>query len=93
MMVNGSEAAVFAATVTDAGTTATAGLELDRLTTAPPVGASPSKYTTFAVVDSPPVTFAGDNTSELGTAGRTPKPVLARDPVTPVRPAKSVAVV
>ena len=47
-----------AATVTLAGTVATAVLLLDRLTTAPPVGAAPLSVT-VPVDDPPPVTAVG----------------------------------
>ena len=87
VMVNGGDTLAPAATVTEAGTAATDGLELDRLTLSPPAGATPSRLTTFAVVDKPPVTVAGDKATEPGTAASTFRFVLASEPVMPVRPA------
>ena len=59
-----------AATVTLAGTLATAVFELNRVTTKPPVGAGPVKRTVpiTAVVD-PPFTDVGATVSETKVAG------------------------
>jgi hypothetical protein len=51
------------ATVTLAGTDAAAVLLLDRVTTAPPVGAEPLRVT-VPVEEVPPVTLAGFNDTE-----------------------------
>jgi hypothetical protein len=63
--VNGTETEALAGTITADGTAASAGLELRRLILTPPEGASPNRFTTFALVDSPLVTLAGVRTSEL----------------------------
>lgn len=52
------------------GTTA-AGSELVKLTTAPAVGAGPSKFTRLLVLLTPPATLAGDSETELSSGGRT----------------------
>jgi hypothetical protein len=61
-----------AATVTDAGTWAAAVLFELRLTTAPPVGAGPSRVT-VPVEDTPPTTEVGDRPTEERPAGVTVK--------------------
>lgn len=68
-------------------------MELERLTLSPPAGAVPCRFTTFAVVDNPPITVDGDKTTEPGTAGSTFSLALARDPVIPVRLAVIVTAV
>jgi len=62
----------FAATVTLAGTCAAAELLLDRVTTAPPVGAGPFNVT-VPVEDVAPITEAGLRVTELKVAAVTVK--------------------
>ena len=69
-----------AAIVTEAGTEATAGLELDRATTSPPAGAWPLRFAVFELVDRPLVTLAGDKTSEWSMAAYTVSVALAATP-------------
>ena len=62
-----------AATCTDAGTAATAGLELDRLTVHPPAGAGLLTATVFDANELPPITlFTG---SEIEAVYVTPTPL------------------
>jgi hypothetical protein len=60
-----------AATVTEAGAVAIAGLLLDNVTSAPPAGAAADNVTRFNVVLDPPVTVAGDSVNPLMATGRT----------------------
>lgn len=60
-----------AATVTEAATEATAGLALARVTTAPPLGAGPLRYTLLFVVGLPPTTLVGDRLIEDRLVGLT----------------------
>lgn len=69
-----------AATVTDAGTVATAVLELERVTTAPPVGAATSKVI-VPVLAIPPETDVGDRLTE-----DTPFSICASQPVIMIGP-------
>ena len=62
-----------AATLTVAGTAAVTGSELERLTTAPPVGAGPFRFTRWDVEAVPPATEAGWSTTEEATSGTTVK--------------------
>jgi len=91
-MVKGAEAAL-AGTVTVEGTAATDLLELERLMVIPPEGARPARFTVFAVVDCPPITFTGAKTSELICAASRVTVVLAMIPLTPLRLARIVTVV
>jgi hypothetical protein len=67
-------------TVTEAGTLATAGLELDRAAVAPAVSAFALRLTRLAVLVTPPTRLTGEAVTELRTAGRT---VIRADRVTP----------
>ena len=58
-MVKGTEVVIPPATVTVAGTEATVGSELDKLTVVPPAGAPEVSATVFAVVELPPTTDVG----------------------------------
>jgi hypothetical protein len=62
-----------AATVTEAGTAATAELELDKFTTAPPGGAGPFNTTTLLGDPgaTPPITLAGYRLRETSATGFT----------------------
>ena len=74
---NSGEAFTPAATVTLAGTAATAGFELDSDTKTPPVGAGAFRVTRFAVVVWPPITVAGDSvTAETASGVNTPLAVI-----------------
>jgi hypothetical protein len=68
-----------AATVTLAGACAAAVLLLDRVTTAPPVGARPVKVT-VPVDEVPPITEAGLSPTELSVAGVTVKVAVLATP-------------
>jgi len=68
-MVNSGETLVPAATVTEAGTV-TRGSLLDRVTAAF-AGAGPFIVTLLAVVETPPMTDAGDRVTETGVKGLT----------------------
>ena len=71
VMVNAGDTVAPAATVTEAGTVAAAGLPLVSVTTTPPAGAGPLSVTVFAVVDVPPSTDAGDNVTADGLGAST----------------------
>ena len=68
VIATGCETAAFAGTVTEDGTTAMAGLELESVIVSPPAGANPSRLTTFPVTVCPATTVPADNAKELGTA-------------------------
>jgi hypothetical protein len=70
-MVNVGDTVAPAATVTEAGTEATVGSLLNRMTTAPPAGACPFSVTVLAVVDLPPTVLAGDSLTAVKAAGFT----------------------
>jgi hypothetical protein len=82
-IVNGGETELLPDTVAAAGTIATLGLELVRVTTVPLVGAAPARYTTLPVVDSPAVTLGIDNTMPPGARASSSSDALAIKPVTP----------
>lgn len=71
VMVKGADLLAPAATVTETGTAATAGLLLDSVTTSPPAGARPFSVTVLLVVDLPPTTDLGESFTEAGNAGFT----------------------
>jgi len=73
VMVNAGDTVVPAATVTEAGTVAAAGLLLISVTTAPPAGAGPLSVTVFNVVDVPPSTDVGDRFTAAGLGASTVK--------------------
>jgi hypothetical protein len=68
-----------AATVTEAGTVA-AGLLLDSVTTAPPVGAGPLRVTVFAVTEIPPRTDTEDKVRADGLGGCTVRVLVVETP-------------
>jgi len=69
-----------AGTITLAGTGAVTGSDVDSVTTAPPDGAGPFRFTRFAVYEFPPAIDAGDGVMELIATGTT---VSMLDLVTP----------
>src|SRR5579862_1115941 len=93
VMVNGGETEALLGTVTEAGTYATAGLELDRPTTMPLVGASTARLMVLEFVDSPAVMVVAANSTAPGVAASKFTPALAMNPGTPFRPAKIATVV
>jgi hypothetical protein len=79
VMVNAGETVAPAATVTEAGTVATA-LLLVIVTAVPPAGAGPLSVTVLTVVDAPPTTNAGDKVTADGLGGCTVKVPVAVTP-------------
>ena len=71
VMVNEAEVVAYAASVTEAGTEAAAGLELERAAIAPTGGAWPFNTTAFASVDNPLTMLAADKRIDVGDAGLT----------------------
>ena len=57
------------ATVTVEGTLATAGSELDKLITAPPIGAAPFKFTVLPAMVFPPATVCAPSVKDAGSSG------------------------
>ena len=80
MMVKAGDTIAPPATVTEAGTVATAGLLLISVTTAPPAGAGPLRVTVFKVIDVPPKTDAADKVTAEGLGGCTVKVPIAVTP-------------
>ena len=80
VMAKAGETTTPAATVTLAGGEATAGLELDNVTTAPPGGAGPFKVTLLPVVVLPPGVKVGESVTRDTAVGFT---VRVADLVTP----------
>jgi hypothetical protein len=75
---NAGDTVAPAATVTEAGTAARAGLLLERTTVSPPEGATPTSETVLAVVVEPPPIDLGDNVSRLNTGwGKSVRTALA----------------
>ena len=70
-MVNTGETAAPSGTITEAGTAATVGSPLDRVTTAPPTGACPFSVALLLAVDLPPTTVPGDSLTAVSAAGLT----------------------
>jgi len=70
-MLNFGDVRAPAATVTVAGTAATAGLELDNETIAPPPGAGAFRATEFPPTVFPPTTLACERVTEDGAKGFT----------------------
>lgn len=71
VMLKAGELAAPAAIATEAGTTATDGSELASVTTMPPDGAGPSRFTLFAVVVFPPATDVGERVTDCSDTGFT----------------------
>jgi len=71
VMVNSCEWVTPAFATTVAGTAATAGLELDKESVMPPVGAGPVKTTRFEGTEVPPVTVVAERLTEYGVGGST----------------------
>ena len=71
VMVNAGESVAPAGTVTVAGTAATAGLPLDKLTTAPAGVAGPVSASSLLLVEPPPSTDWGDNVTDASRKGYT----------------------
>jgi hypothetical protein len=80
-MLKLGEAVAPAATVTEAGTEAIAGFELERLKTNPPAGAGLAKVTLFGVGVLPPFTVAAARLKETPN-GLTVRMAVAVDPFT-----------
>ncbi len=80
-------------TVTEAGTEATDGVELESRTNAPPGGAAEVKFTTLPPRENPLTAVAEDRTTELTAAVRIVSVALAIVPLTPLNAAEMVTVV
>ena len=70
VIVKYGDAVAPAATVTEAGTTAT-GLLLVKVTLIPPAGAGPVRFTLFKVVETPPTTDVGESATDSSASGLT----------------------
>ena len=81
VMVKADETVAPWATVTDAGTEAIAGLELERETAAPPASAGALSVAVLAVVETPPAMLCGESVRPDTVMGLTERVAVALPPL------------